>query len=112
MAKAKIHSHELKQVDWNIILHMQYNYKWIISTVSIIDLPEIPTTKVIKQYIKTAEKAINTEIKLKEDWENKFKKELKQKQKELDEMRAFVNSRSVDQESTKRAIEEFKKLKK
>lgn len=112
MAKAKIISHEVKVVDWNIILHMQYNYKWIISTVSIIDLPELPTSKVIKQYIKTAEKAINTEIKIKEDGENKFKKELKQKQIELDEMRRFVNSRTVDWVSTSKALKEFKKLKK
>ena len=76
---------------------MTYSYKGFESSVSIIDLPDLPTSKVIKQYIKTAEKAINTEIKLKEDGENKFKKELKQKQIELDEMRRFVNSRSVDQ---------------
>ena len=110
--KAKIISHEVKVVDGNIILCMTYSYKGFESIVSVIDLPELPTTKVIKQYIKTVEKAINEEIKLKEDGENKFKKELKQKQKELDEMRAFVNSRSVDQKSTERAIAEFKKLKK
>ena len=110
--KAKIISHEVKVVEWNTILHMIYSYKGFESSVSIVDLPELPTSKVIKQYIKTAEKAINTEIKLKEDGENKFKKDLKQKQKELDEMRAFVNSRSVDQKSTERAIAEFKKLNK
>jgi hypothetical protein len=74
-------------------------------------LPELPNTKVIKQYIKTAEKAINAELKEKEDNENKLKKELKVKQKELDEMRKFVNARSHDPESTKKAIQEFKKLK-
>jgi len=112
MTRAKIISHEVKIVDWNTILHMIYSYKGFESSVSIVDLPELTTSKVIKQYIKTAEKAINTEIKLKEDGENKFKKELKQKQIELDEMRAFVNARSVDQKSTERAIKEFKKLKK
>ena len=111
MTKAKIHSHELKHVDWNIILHMQYNYKWIISTVSIIDIPDC-TPKAIKQYIKTAEKAINIEIKAKEDGENKLKKELKQKQIELDAMRAFVNSRTVDWVSTRKALKEYKKLNK
>lgn len=110
--KAKIISSEIKVVDWNTILYMVYSYKGFESSVSIIDLPEFPTSKVIKQYIKTAEKAINTEIKLKEDGENKFKKELKQKQKELDEMRAFVNSRTIDWVSTRKALKEFKKLKK
>lgn len=112
MTRAKIISHEVKIVDWNTILHMIYSYKDFESSVSIVDLPELPTSKVIKQYIKTAEKAINTEIKLKEDGENKFKKELKQKQIELDEMRAFVNSRTIDWVSTRKALKEFKKLKK
>lgn len=69
MTRAKIISHEVKIVDWNTILHMIYSYKDFESSVSIVDLPELPTSKVIKQYIKTAEKAINTEIKLKEDGE-------------------------------------------
>lgn len=109
--KAKIISHEIKEVDGSTILYMIYSYKGFKSPVSIIDIPDC-TPKAIKQYIKTAEKAINIEIKAKEDGENKLKKELKQKQKELDEMRRFVNSRSVDQKSTERAIAEFKKLKK
>ena len=53
--KAKITNHEIREVDGSIILYMQYNYKGVDSTVSIIDLPEMPNTKVIKQYIKTAE---------------------------------------------------------
>lgn len=109
--KAKITEHEIREVDGNIVLYMQYNYKWVDSTVSIIDLPEIPTAKVIKKYIKTAEKAINEELKLKEDWENKFKQELKAKQKELDEMRKFVNSRWHDRKSVEKAIKEFKQSK-
>ena len=111
MTRAKIISHEIKEVDGSTILYMIYSYKGFKSPVSIIDIPDC-TPKAIKQYIKTAEKAINIEIKAKEDGENKLKKELKQKQKELDEMRRFVNSRSVDQKSTERAIAEFKKLKK
>lgn len=110
--KAKVIKYEIKEIDNNIILYVKYLYKDIEWEASIIDLESLPNEKLIKKYIKTLEKAINTEIKLKEDGENKFKKELKQKQIELDEMRRFVNSRSVDQESTKRAIEEFKKLKK
>lgn len=110
--KAKIISHEVKVVDWNTILYMTYSYKGFESSVSIIDLPELPTSKVIKQYIKTAEKAINTELKSKEEWENKLKKELKRKQIELDEMRAFVNARTINWVSTKKALSEFKKLKK
>lgn len=110
--KAKIISHEIKVVDWNTILYMIYSYKGFSSPVSIIDLPELPTAKVIKQYIRTAEKAINLEIKAKEDGENKLKKEMKQKQIELDAMRAFVNSRTVNWESTRKALKEFKNLKK
>ena len=110
--KAKIIKHEIREVDNSIILFMTYSYKWEENTVSIIDLPELPTTKVIKQYIKTAELAINQEIKEKEANENKFKRELREKQKQLTEMRKFVATRWVDPESTKKAIEEFKKLKK
>jgi len=112
MQKAKIITHEIREVDNSIILFMTYSYKWDENTVSIIDLPELPTTKVIKQYIKTAEKAINQELKEKEDNANKLKKELKLKQKELDEMRKFVATRWVDHDSIKKAIEEFKSLKK
>lgn len=64
--KAKIISHEIKEVDGTKILYMIYSYKGYESSVSIIDLPDC-TPKAIKQYIRTAEKAINTEIKLKED---------------------------------------------
>lgn len=109
--KAKIIKHEICEVDNSIILFMTYSYKWEENTVSIIDLPELPNSKVIKQYIKTAELAINQELKEKADNENKFKKELKAKQKELTEMRKFVNSRWVDHESIKKAIKEFKQLK-
>lgn len=91
--KAKITAHEIREVDGNIILYMQYNYKGVDSTVSVIDLPEIPDTKLIKKYIKTAEKAINEELRKKEDSENTFKQELKKKQEELTRMREFVNSR-------------------
>lgn len=91
--KAKITNHEIREVDGSIILYMQYHYKGVDSTVSIIDLPEIPKKQVIKQYIKTAELAINKELREKADNDNKFKKELKVKQKELDKMREFVNSR-------------------
>ena len=111
MAKAKITDHEIREVDGSIVLYMQYSYKWIDSTVSIIDIPEMPNSKEIKAYIRTAEKAINAELKEKEDSENKLKKELKAKQKELDEMRKFVNSRSHDHESLKKALKEFKQLK-
>lgn len=75
--KAKIISHEIKEVDGSTILYMIYSYKGFKSPVSIIDIPDC-TPKAIKQYIKTAEKAINIEIKAKEDGENKLKKELKQ----------------------------------
>lgn len=113
--KAKITHHEIKEIDtenWNnIVLYMTYEYKGESNTVSIIDLPEYPNAKTIKQYIKTAEKAINQELKEKEDNENKLKKELKEKQKELTEMRKFVNSRGHDPESVKKAIEEFKQKK-
>ena len=108
--KAKITAHEIREVDWNIILYMQYHYKWVDSTVSVIDLPKIPNTKLIKAYKKTAEKAINEELRKKEDNENEFKKEMKKKQKELDEMRKFVKTRWHDQESIKSALQEFKKL--
>lgn len=111
MTKAKIISHEIKEVDGSTILYMIYSYKGFESPVSIIDIPDC-TPKAIKQYIKTAEKAINVEIKAKEDWENKLKKEMKQKQIELDAMRAFVNSRTVDWVSTRKALKEFKKLNK
>ena len=110
--KAKIITHENRVVDGSIILFMTYEYKENSNTVSIIDLPEMPTAKVIKQYIKTAEKAINQELREKADNANKFKKELRIKQKELTEMRKFVNSRWLDPESTKKAIEEYKSLKK
>lgn len=118
--KAKIISSEIKEVDGSIILCMTYSYKGFESMVSLIDLQDrvkgekslAPTWKELKQFIKTTENAINTEIKAKEDSESKLKKEMKQKQTELDAMRAFVNSRTVNWESTKRAIEEFKKLNK
>jgi len=109
--KAKITNHEIREVDGSIILYMQYNYKGVDSTVSIIDLPEMPNTKVIKQYIKTAELAINQELREKADNDNKFKKELKVKQKELDKMREFVNSRWHNHESVKSALQEYKQLK-
>lgn len=113
--KAKITHHEIKEIDtenWkNIVLYMTYEYKWESNTVSIIDIPEYPNAKVVKQYIKTAEKAINTELKQKEENENKLKKELKAKQKELTEMRKFVQSRGHDPESIKKALEEFKQNK-
>ena len=64
--KAKIISHEIKEVDGTKILYMIYSYKGFESPVSIIDLPDC-TPKAIKQYIKTAEKAINVELKAKED---------------------------------------------
>ncbi len=111
MPKAKITSHEIKEVDGSIILFMQYHYKGIDSTVSIIDLPEMPSKQVTRQYIKTAELAINQELREKEDNENKLKKEMKLKQKELTEMRKFVNSRWHEPESVKSALQEFKKLK-
>ncbi len=59
--KAKIISHEIKEVDGSTILYMIYSYKGFKSPVSIIDIPDC-TPKAIKQYIKTAEKAINIEI--------------------------------------------------
>lgn len=113
--KAKITHHEIKEIEteqWkNIVLHMTYEYKWESNTVSIIDLPELPNPKVIKQYIRTAEKAINQELKEKEDSENKLKKEIKAKQEELTEMRKFVNSRWHDPESLAKAIQDFKQNK-
>jgi hypothetical protein len=110
--KAKILTHEVREVDGSIILFMTYEYKENTNTVSIIDLPEFPTSKIIKQYIRTAEKAINQELKEKEDNASKLKREIKQKQKELTEMRKFVNSRWVDHESIKKAISDFKEQKK
>ncbi len=113
--KAKIINHEIKEIDTeqgkNIVLYMTYEYKWNSNTVSIIDLPELPSPKVIKQYIKTAEKAINQELKEKEDSENKLKKEMKNKQEELTEMRKYVQSRTHDPDSLKEAIKEFKQKK-
>lgn len=106
--KAKITTHKICEVDGNIVLYMTYNYKGVDSTVSIIDLPEIPKPKVIKSYIKTAEKAINEELRKKEDSENTFKQELKKKQEELTRMREFVNSRWHDRKSVEKAIKEFK----
>lgn len=110
--KAKILTHEVREVDGSIILFMTYEYKENTNTVSIIDLPELPTAKVIKQYIRTAEKAINQELKDKEDSANKLKKEMKQKQEELTRMREFVATRGHDRKSMKKAINEFKSLKK
>lgn len=117
--KAKITNHEIREVDGSIILYMQYHYKGVDSTVSIIDLQDriewhklpAPKWKELKQFLKTAELAINQELREKADNENKFKKELKVKQKELDKMREFVNSRWHNHESVKSALQEYKQLK-
>lgn len=110
--KAKIISHEVKEIEHegnkNIVLTMQYEYKGFKSNVSIIDLEEYPSSKIIKKYIKTAEKAINEEIKKWEEERNQFKKEMKLKQAELDEMRKFVDSRTVNGESLESALKAFK----
>lgn len=110
--KAKIISHEIKEIEQegtkNIVLRMIYEYKGYKSDVNIIDIEEFPNTKVIKKYIKTAEKAINEEIKKNEEDRNEYKKQMKLKQRELDEMRKFVNSRTVDWESIESALKAFK----
>jgi len=102
-----------KNIEWEewivSVICFDYEYKGNKSTCDYIwKLSFDPSDKDIKALTTDLKKAIYLQEKERIEANNKFKKEMKQKQIELNEMRKFVQSRGHDPESIKKALQDYK----